>query len=205
MAEPDPFTEVGSPPLHAFDFFAGVHAALRNFDIARREVHRQMRLHRRPATEAQIAKIHDVHEVAMAVFRNNEVEHAECGWAAEDLECPPPWWKVEAELLAHPDPLQEVVVSGSPRAEAQEQQSPKYPDWWYKPGPKSRWPKVKLQLIAAGLHAGKSLEWCEENTGIAHQRISELRARCWDRETKKLRVPSDAVFDGDDVVLPPRR
>jgi hypothetical protein len=84
------------------DVFMGEHAALRDFEIALREVLREMALHQRPATATERERVRECWEFAGAYYRNNKAERESTGWAADDLEEPPPWWRVEAELTAVP-------------------------------------------------------------------------------------------------------
>jgi hypothetical protein len=98
--------------LHAGDDFAAAHAALRDLDVALREV-------RRPATAEKREEIRGLWEIAMAHYRQNEVDRVESGWAADDLTPPRPWWQIEAELLAGPEPIATPQLVDEPDGRAE--------------------------------------------------------------------------------------
>ena len=86
------------------DLYALEHRLLRELEMERRQVRRAQILEQRSATAEEQARVRERWESAVAAWRNNEVERQD-SWGAEDLEEPPPWWKIEAELLSVPEPV----------------------------------------------------------------------------------------------------
>jgi hypothetical protein len=92
-----------------FDFFAHEHRLLRELETVRRKVRRAQALRQEPATAEEREEVRRCHDLAMAAWRNNEEERRISGSGADDLEKPPPWWQIEAELESVPD-----IGSGQP-------------------------------------------------------------------------------------------
>jgi hypothetical protein len=157
--------DAASPPLHEHDDFAGAHAALRNLEVARREL-------RRPASAEKLAEIHDLWEIAMAHYRQNDVDPVEYGLAADDLVPPPPWWQIKAELLARPEPHHEVVTATDGPAPGPVTNDP--PGMKAKPGPEEAFhePDVLARALVARLSG--TIEDAMEASGLNDRDVARV-------------------------------
>jgi hypothetical protein len=130
----------------------------------------------------------------------------------------PDWDVLEAESRAAPDP---ATVTRLPREEREAVKGALdlleklnmgnadkgEPQRARRPGPKSRWRSVVLESVTKRIAAGESLRSIERDTGVRHQRLSELRARgiYWDADERRLRTPPGTTRQGGWVIVPPPR
>jgi hypothetical protein len=106
------------PPLH--EPLSSARIAYRDYQVARREVLRDTAIRQAPATEEQLAYVHEKWEIACAFFRVNEEEPS--GWREEGLVEPEPWELVEAELLV--PPLRDRPASPAAAEQPQDESKP---------------------------------------------------------------------------------
>jgi hypothetical protein len=161
------------------DEYALEHRLLRELEVARRTVHRAQRLRQEPATAEERKTVRACWESAVAAFRANE-EERELSWGADDLEEPPPWWRIEADLDSIPEPLyiQQPSDQGAgetavwyelvngPLGEGLEVHPRSAPD----PFERSVFDEVMRRLAAPDA----SVRAIAEDTGITRPRVSKI-------------------------------
>jgi hypothetical protein len=120
-----------------FDPFFSEHAAMRDLEIARREVHHNQAVEQRRANDEERERVFAALEAAQLYFGENEAERSDdpdrSGWGADDLKNPPARWEVEAELDSVPLPLgvasaDEYLLVNGPLAEGRPEPLEQPPD-----------------------------------------------------------------------------
>jgi hypothetical protein len=90
------------PAAEEIDLYAAEHRALCDLEVCLREVRRDMSRRQGRATAGQRERVRECWKVASLYYYADETELRETGFGAEDLEPPPPWWKIGAELSVKP-------------------------------------------------------------------------------------------------------